>query len=219
MLTTGLDGASNTMSASLIASTAHRCRGGLFGTDEGEAVSGHLGAVAHPPFLEVNGPLLAGLGIGDDDVGFAAVVGSGQQSCARLPAFAQRLGDRRQRIAGPQHLAAHQVGGQVAVAEPEPVRLHAVGRRVPPWRARFRRGDPSPRSGSMPPPRVYMQVSRSGQMRTPCIQASSPTLTTAVSSCGAAEAARCPRRRTGPGPATSAHPAGSGRRRRRRPER
>ena len=27
-----------------------------------------------------------------------------------------------------------------------------------------------------------MQVSRSGQMRTPCIQASSPTLTTAVSS-------------------------------------
>ena len=33
----------------------------------------------------------------------------------------------------------------------------------------------------MPPPRVYMQVSRSGQMRTPYIQASSPTLTTADS--------------------------------------
>src|SRR2546430_7047556 len=33
------------------------------------------------------------------------------------------------------------------------------------------------RSGSMPPPSVYMQVSRSGQIRTPYIQASSPTLT------------------------------------------
>ena len=32
----------------------------------------------------------------------------------------------------------------------------------------------------MPPPRVYMQVSRSGQIRTPYIQASSPMLTTAV---------------------------------------
>src|SRR5690349_25142199 len=35
----------------------------------------------------------------------------------------------------------------------------------------------------MPPPRVYMQVSRSGQMRRPCNQMSSPTLTTAVISC------------------------------------
>ena len=41
--------------------------------------------------------------------------------------LAQRLGHLRQRVAGPQHLAADQMGGQVAVAEPEPIRLHAVG--------------------------------------------------------------------------------------------
>src|ERR1700754_3549429 len=42
----------------------------------------------------------------------------------------------------------------------------------------------------MPPPRVYMQVSRSGQIRTPYIQASSPMLTMAVrslSDCDSAE--------------------------------
>ena len=87
----------------------------------------------------------------------------------------------RQRVAGAQHLAAHQMGGQIAVAESEPVRLHAVGGEfllgVPGFVA-----CPQPRSGSIPPPRVYMQVSRSGQIRTPCIQASSPTLTIAVSS-------------------------------------
>ena len=66
-------------------------------------------------------------GIGDDDVGFAAVVAGRQQSRAGRPPLAQRLGHLRQRIAGAQHLAAHQVGGQVAVAEPEPVGLHAVG--------------------------------------------------------------------------------------------
>ncbi|SKT65673.1 Uncharacterised protein [Mycobacteroides abscessus subsp. abscessus] len=38
---------------------------------------------------------------------------------------------------------------------------------------------PQPRSGSTAPPSVYMQVSRSGQILTPCIQASSPMFTTA----------------------------------------
>src|SRR5689334_2981141 len=36
----------------------------------------------------------------------------------------------------------------------------------------------------MPPPRVYRQLSRSGVIRRPCIQTSSPTLTTAVISWG-----------------------------------
>ena len=67
------------------------------------------------------------VGIGDDDVGFAAVVAGRQQSGAGLPPVAQRLGHLRQRIAGAQHLAAHQVGGEITVAEAEPVRLHAVG--------------------------------------------------------------------------------------------
>src|SRR5690348_13774093 len=54
----------------------------------------------------------------------------------------------------------------------------------------------------MPPPRVYMQVSRSGQMRRPCSQMSSPTLTTAVTSTPGN--ARTPsRKRAPPTPPTS----------------
>ena len=106
-------------------------RGGPVGADEREAVRRHLGAVAHPPLLKVDRALLAGVlsraGIGDDDVGFAAVVTGRQQPRARRPALAKRLGHLGQWVAGPQHLAAHQVRGEVAVTEAEPVRLHAVG--------------------------------------------------------------------------------------------
>ena len=102
-------------------------RGGLVGADEREAVGRHLRAVAHPPLLEVDGPLLPVVRIADDDVGFAAVVAGRQQPRAGLPPVAQRLGHLRQRIAGAQHLAADQMGGQVAVAKAEPIRLHAVG--------------------------------------------------------------------------------------------
>jgi hypothetical protein len=42
------------------------------------------------------------------------------------PPTAQRLGHLRQREAGLEHLGADQVGGDVAVAEAEPRRLHAV---------------------------------------------------------------------------------------------
>ena len=52
---------------------------------------------------------------------------AGSSRAPGCPSVAQRLGHLRQRIAGPQHLAAHQMGGQVAVTEAEPVRLHAVG--------------------------------------------------------------------------------------------
>ena len=66
------------------------------------------------------------VGIGDDDVCFAPVVTRGQQAGAGRPAVAQRLGHLRQRVTRAQHLAADQMGGQVAVAESEPVGLHAV---------------------------------------------------------------------------------------------
>src|SRR5207237_3713652 len=46
---------------------------------------------------------------------------------ARLPAPAERLGDGGQRLAGRQQLAAPDVGGEVLVAEREPVRAGAVG--------------------------------------------------------------------------------------------
>src|SRR6185312_6303705 len=55
---------------------------------------------------------------------------------------------------------------------------------------------PQPRSLSMPPPRVYMQVSRSGQMRRPWSQMSSPTLTTAVTSTSGSS--RTPSRKRAP---------------------
>ena len=102
-------------------------RGGLVRSDEREAVRRHLRPVAHPPLLEVDRPALAGVGIGDDDVGFAAVIAGGQQVRAGRPALAQRLGHLRERIAGPQHLAADEMRGQIAVAEPEPVGLHSIG--------------------------------------------------------------------------------------------
>src|SRR5687768_4144205 len=49
----------------------------------------------------------------------------------------------------------------------------------------------------MPPPRVYITVSRSGQIRSPCIVTSSPVLTTAVIVASGA-AARTPRRKRAP---------------------
>ena len=160
-------------------------RGGLVGADEREAVRRYLGAVAHPPLLKVDRAPLAGVsgaGIGDDDVGFAAVVAGRQQPRAGLPALGTAPRSPATADSRPAASGCAPDGwpdrGRRARTSPAARRR----RRVPPWRARFRRGAPSPRSGSMPPPRVYMQVSRSGQIRTPYIQASSPMLTMAVSS-------------------------------------
>ena len=52
---------------------------------------------------------------------------AGSSRAPGVPSVAQRLGHLRQRVARAQHLAAHEMGGQVAVAEAEPVGLHAVG--------------------------------------------------------------------------------------------
>ena len=82
------------------------------------ADAGSAGPVAHPPLLEVDHPLAA-LGA-HAHVGLDAVVAHRQQPRAGLPARAQRLGDLRERVAGVEHLPPHQVGGEVAVAEPEP---------------------------------------------------------------------------------------------------
>ena len=58
---------------------------------------------------------------------------------------------------------------------------------------------PQPRSGSAPPPRVYMTLSRSGQIFNPCNHRSSPTLTTAVTSAPTSRAyARTPSRNRAP---------------------
>ena len=73
-----------------------------------------------------------------------AVVGHRQQPDARLPAGAQRLGDGAERIAGAEHLRTDDVGGEVAVAEPEPLGAHAVRRQLLLDGGRSRRPGPSP---------------------------------------------------------------------------
>ena len=101
-----------------------------------------------------------------------------------------------QRVAGVEHLGAHDVRGQVAVAEPEPLRPDAVRRELLLRREGLVRSAPALLS-SMPPPRVYMTVSRSGQTRRPNSVMSSPVLPmTVISASGAARSS--PRRKRAP---------------------
>ncbi|GAB3656422.1 hypothetical protein GCM10027596_10590 [Nocardioides korecus] len=93
-------------------------------------MGGDLGAVTHPVLLEVHRAPLPVVGVVDDDVGLDAVVGHRQQRDARLPAPAQGRGHGAERVAGVEHLRAHQVGGDVAVTQAEPRRLHAVRREL-----------------------------------------------------------------------------------------
>ena len=117
--------------------------GGLVGADEREAVGRHLRAVAHPPLLEVDGPLLAVVRIGDDDMGFAAVVAGRQQPRAGLPPLAQRLGHL---LTADSRRAASGCGPDGWPGRGRQGRTNPAARRrrrVPLWRARFRRDDPS----------------------------------------------------------------------------
>ena len=59
-------------------------------------------------------------------MGLDPAVGHRQQRHPRLPAFAQRPGHLGQRVTGVEHPGAHQVGGDVLVAQREPRRLGAV---------------------------------------------------------------------------------------------
>ena len=60
-------------------------------------------------------------------MGLDPVVAHRDEPDPGLPARAERGGDRREGVAGVEHLGADQVGGGVAVAETEPVGLDAVG--------------------------------------------------------------------------------------------
>ena len=106
-------------------------RGGVLAHGE-DRLRGHLGAQPHPVLLEVHDAAPAdAVGVRDRDVRLDPVVAHRQQpdpvAVERLePAAAQRLGDLREAEAGLEHLGAHEVGGDVAVAEAEPRRLHAV---------------------------------------------------------------------------------------------
>jgi hypothetical protein len=76
-----------------------------------------------------------GLRVGHGHVGLDSVIAHRQQVQAvavlRLePPLTERPGDLREREPGLEHLGADQVSGDVPVAEPEPGRLHAVGREL-----------------------------------------------------------------------------------------
>ena len=134
--TTGFDGGSSTTSASAIASRTPGPGCGLVEPDERPASRRAPGRAAGPSTPGSARPApRRRLRVVDHDVGLDPVVGHRQQPHAVAPervepAPAERLGHRAQRVAGLEHLGAHQVGRDVAVAEPEPGRLHAVRRQL-----------------------------------------------------------------------------------------
>ena len=148
MLTTGLDGGSSTRSAVANASSTPGPGVAVVGADGHDLVRLRLGVQPHPVLLEVHRAPSAGGGVVvDDDVGLDPVVAHRQQRHAEVgetPATAQGRGDLAQRVARVEHLGADDVGGDVAVTEAEPGRLHAVGRELLLDHEASRRRGPSP---------------------------------------------------------------------------
>ena len=129
--------------------------------------------------------------------------GHRQQRDAGLPAVAQRGGDVGERVTGVAASGCGSGGWRCPGRRGENQRrLGAVARRARRDTVQVSSARPQPRSVSMPPPRVYMQESRSGQICRPCSRMSSPTLTTAVTSTSGSS--RTPsRKRAPPTPPTS----------------
>ena len=128
MLTTGLLGGSTTTSAAAIASRTPGAGAACSAPTRTSAVRGQGGAVLDPPLLEVDGPRSPS--VVDHDVGLGAVVGHRQQRRAGLPAGAQRAVTSDSGKPRVEHLPAHQVGREVAVAEAEPRGGHVVGEQL-----------------------------------------------------------------------------------------
>ena len=129
--TTGLDGGRITRSAPVIASRTPGAGVDWSRPTNDQLLGRDLGVQAHPVLLEVHDALAAGLGgsaIATWVSTRSSVIGSRRSrprtGCA--PPSAQRLRDLGEGVAGLQHLAADQVGRDVAVAQPEPRRLDAV---------------------------------------------------------------------------------------------
>ena len=181
------------------------------GADRDHGAGGDLGVQPDPVLLEVDArrPLdgSSGSAIAMCVSTRSSVIGSSRTP--GLPAPAQRLGHLARAGSRPRASGCAPGGWR---GRGRRARTRSARRRTPrarPWRARSRRVRPQPRSGSMPSPRVYITVSRSGQTLSPCSQMSSAVLATTVTSASAST--REPPRRC-----RAAGPAGSGRRPRRR---
>ena len=197
MLTTGLLGATSTTSAAAERLEHAGGRLGGLGADEDEPV-GRARRRGAGPTTPGSGSPARSPSTSTTDVRLQPVVGGRQQPDAGLPAVAQRLGHRGQRIAGVRASGCAPGGwrcpcrrGRTRSARRRTSASSSLTVQVSPTR-------PQPRSGSAPPPRVYMTLSRSGQIRRPCRSTSSPTLTTAVTSAPDARG-RTPGRRAGIG--------------------
>jgi hypothetical protein len=96
----------------------------LLGADGDDRLGGQGCGVLEPPLLEVDRAVRA-VQV-HPHVRLHPVVAHRQEGGLRPPPHAQRPGDLGQRVAGVEHLPTDEVGGQVAVAEPEPHGRHAV---------------------------------------------------------------------------------------------
>ena len=133
--TTGLDGGSSTRSASVIASITPG-PGVASSSPTTTTVSAGTSARSLTQYswkCTTRRPL-GDSGVGDRDVRLDPVVGHREQPDAPRDGESQRRQSASvtcgERVAGVEHLGADQVGGDVAVAEPEPGRLHAVRREL-----------------------------------------------------------------------------------------
>ena len=136
MLTTGLDGGSSTTSAvgDRLEHAGAGLRVGRRRPARSRARRALRAAAPSTPgsARPSGGPRPRRLRVVDHDVGLDPVVAHRQQPHAgrQAPAGAQRLGDLAQRVARVEHLGPDDVGGEVAVAEAEPGRPHAVRRQL-----------------------------------------------------------------------------------------
>ncbi len=133
-----------------------RRRPRLLGPDRDDLLGRGGGAHPQPPLLEVHGPPPL-LGV-DDHMCLDPVVAHRQQTQPRLPPLAQRRGHVGERIAGGEHLGADEMGGEVAVAEPEPGRADAVGCQLFGHGERLLVPAPAPLGGDPPAEGVHDRV-------------------------------------------------------------
>ena len=127
MLTTGFDGATSTTSASAIAASAAGHAVACSRPTEAKECAGRAARwrTHHSwKWMARRWP-----SAGSSTTTWVSIRSSlaGISSTPGGPAVAERGGDLRERVARAQHPGAHEVGGDVAVAEPEPRRVGAVG--------------------------------------------------------------------------------------------
>ena len=177
--TTGLLGGSSTTSASRIASSTPGAARRAVHADRDEPLRRHGGPHPHPPLLEVD-RALAAVAVVDHHVGLDRGVAHRQQRDAAVgqpPARGQARGHLRQRHALARATALRTTWVPKSRSpRREPLRLRRRRRRARPARGGVSSARPQPCPSWMPPPRVYITVSRSGQTRSPNRVMSSPVL-------------------------------------------